>query len=94
MEEAVQQEVEDGLMEKTELRARLVQRLLEGCSLNVELLADKMGDILQHREEYLPEKLPVANYEVVADYVPYVYYIPERLRQGISPELRQEVAVY
>ena len=92
VEEAVQQEVEDGLMEKTELRARLVQRLLEGCSLNVELLADKMGDILQHREEYLPEKLPVANYEVVADYVPYVYYIPERLRQGISPELRQEVA--
>lgn len=92
MEDTMQQEVEDNLTEATVLRARLVQRLLKGCSLNVELLADKMGDILQHKDEYMPKELPVANDEEIPDYVPYVYYLPERLRQGISPELRREVA--
>lgn len=39
--------------------------------------------LLQHKDEHMPKELPVANYEVVADYVPYVYYLPEQLRQGI-----------
>ena len=92
MEAAVQEEVKDGLTETTVLRARLVQRLLLGCSYSVELLATKMGDILQHRETYIPKTLPVANDEEVADYVPYVYYSPELVKQGISPKLQQEIA--
>lgn len=92
MEETVQQEVKAGLTETTVLRARLMRRLLEGCSLSVELLADNMRDILQHQDEYMPKELPVANNEKIANYAPYVYYSPEQLRQGISMELSREVA--
>lgn len=92
VEETVQQEVKDGLTETTILRAQLVRRLLDGCTLSVELLADKMGDILLHKDEYMPKKLPVANDEEIADYVPYVYYSPALRRQGISAELQREIA--
>ena len=93
LEKNFQEEVKDRLTETAELRAQMVGRLLKGCSLSVEYLAETMSDTLQHPVDYKPKELPVANFEEVADNVPYVYYLPELLKQGLSPELNQEVAV-
>ena len=93
LEENFQEEVKDRLTEATALRAQMVGQLLNNCSLNVENLSEALSDILQDTADYKPKELPVANFTEVADNVPYVFYSPELLQQGISPELKQEVAI-
>ncbi len=93
LEENFQQEVKVRLTETTALRAQIVGRLLKNCSLNVENLADTLTDTLQNKADYQAKELPVANFEEVDDYVPYLYYSPDLLKQGLSPELRREVAL-
>lgn len=91
LEKAVTEDVKDRLTDTTVLRARLVGRILDGCALSVESLADTLTDTLQHEGEYVPKELPVANYDEVASYEPYVYYTAELIEHGITPELRQEI---
>lgn len=76
----------------TMLRSQLVGRLFKNCSLQVELLAEKMTNILRHRENHVMKELPVANYTIVGNRVPYLFYTSELTARGISPELRQEIS--
>ena len=91
LETAVEDELKRNLTEITFLKAQYTARLLRGCAINAEFLANKMTDILQNKNEHLPKNLPVANYEEIPSHVPYVYYNPELMSKGIPDAIRREV---
>ncbi|MCR5175509.1 MAG: SpoIIE family protein phosphatase [Anaerovibrio sp.] len=60
----------------------------------VQYLADNMTYIMQHKDQYLPCELPDTriDYDIMSG-MPYIYYSPDLVEQGISPELMQEIAI-
>lgn len=91
LEDTLKDRVKNRLVETNALRAKLVERMLRGCAFNVEYTAEKMTDILSHEEAHVPTVLPVVNDEAVPDDVPYVYYSPALVKEGISSRLQQEI---
>lgn len=92
LEDAIQKEVSEYIGETTRIRAMVVERLLKSCAYNVQLMADKMTDILKNEEVHKPNQLPVANFQKVGIGTPYVYYRPELIKNGISDNLLREIS--
>ncbi|MBR3722120.1 MAG: SpoIIE family protein phosphatase [Selenomonadaceae bacterium] len=92
LKDAIQKEVSEHICETTRIRAMGVERLLKSCAYNVQLMADKMTDILHNEEVHKPNQLPVANFQKVAIGTPYVYYSPEIVKTGISYDLSREIS--
>lgn len=91
LEDTIEAELKHHLKETTALKSRYVGRLLKGCAVNVELLANKMSAVLQNKQNHVPKELPIANLKEIPDNTPYIYYNPDLMKNGISDSLRQEI---
>ena len=93
LEKAIHQhEVLDHISETTRLKSQRVETLLRACADNVQLMADKMTDVLRHKEVHKPNQLPVANFQAVNVGSPYVYYRQKLVKSGIPEGLAREIS--
>lgn len=92
LEDTIENGLRHHMMETTVLKSRYAGRLLKGCAVNVEFLANKMTEILQNKEEHVKKRLPIANYVEIPDNIPYLYYAPSLIKNGIPYALSEEIA--
>jgi len=87
--------IKERLSENAELRALYIDNELAGIGDDVRVLANSISNILQSPGRYNPRK--VASLQELADIYagkPYMMYSPALLRQGISPELADEISIF
>ncbi len=89
----LKEETEFRLANIAQVKATAIDVAMEDHIDDVEMIAAKMNTILKNPQNYLPRTLPDIAVDGVQVEVPYIFYAPELLQKGISPELQEEISL-